>query len=337
MATKKKVKAKKLVNNVIFVIDESSSMSRHANAVNRVVKSLADPLNQSGFKTRVSLYTFADRVNRKLYLTEDFAELNRFNLRPDGMTTLIDASVAAISDHKNDFLITKKDEDNTFLLYVITDGEENRSRYNSAQLRELIGSLDDSWTVATMVPNSSGVHYAKNCGFPAGNIEMWDTTSEKGFENVGQRVADTYTAYTTMRSAGVRSSTDLFSVNAANLNRQDVKAALVQDKDAKLFRVHKEEKIRDFVERHTGEHYKIGRAFYELVKKEKVQPQKEVAIVSQDGKRKYFGNAARQMLGLNIGDHIKVVPGDHGEWRIFIQSTSVNRKVVPGQSILLRD
>jgi len=331
-----KVETKKLVNNVIFVIDCSTSMQRHRDAVNRVFKSLVEPLKQSGFPTRVSLYTFANRVNCEFFMESNLERLSNFALYANGMTALIDGSYTAISDHQSDFLVSKKNEDNTFLLYVITDGEENQSRHTAGQLRTLIDRLGDSWTVATMVPNQSGVHYAKNCGFPAGNIAIWDTSSERGFEDAGVRLQKSYADYTTARSLGVRSTTNLFTVDASNVTKADVKANLVEG-DGRLIRCYQPEPIRDFVERTTGKPYKIGSAFYELTKREKVQPQKEVAIVSQDGKKKYFGDSARQMLGLDVNQHIKVVPGDHGDWRIFIQSTSVNRKVVPGQSILLRE
>jgi len=327
---------KKLVNNVIFVIDDSSSMDIHRRGVKQFMEKIQGSLSQSGFSTRVSLYKFSDRVSKLEFMNSDINCLSRFTLGTGGMTALVDASATAIKDHQNDFLVSKKDEDNTFLLYVITDGGENASRqYRSNDLRDLIASLDDSWTMATMVPNLQGVHAAKNCGFSAGNIEIWDTTSQAGFERAADRVAETYTAYSNLRSSGVRSTQGLFTVNAANISRQDVKSALVEGQ-GRLIRCQKASPIRDFVEQATGESYKIGSAFYELTKREKVQPQKEVAIVSGDGKKKYFGDAARQMLGLNVGGLIKVAPGDHGDWRIFIQSTSVNRKVVPGQSILLK-
>ena len=42
------------------------------------------------------------------------------------------------------------------------------------------------------------------------------------------------------------------------------------------------------------------------------------------------------MLGLPNSD-TKVKPGDFGDWRIFIQSTSINRKIKAGTSIFVKE
>jgi len=48
----------------------------------------------------------------------------------------------------------------------------------------------------------------------------------------------------------------------------------------------------------------------------------------------YMGDAARQMLGLP-SMHVKVGPGDHPDYTIFVQSTSMNRKLIQGTSLLV--
>jgi hypothetical protein len=64
-----------------------------------------------------------------------------------------------------------------------------------------------------------------------------------------------------------------------------------------------------------------------------VQPQKEIAIL-QFGKV-YRGPEARKLLGLP--DHsVRVRPGDH-QFKIFIQSTSINRKLLAGTQLLVFD
>jgi uncharacterized protein YegL len=328
-------KTKKLVNNVIFVIDSSSSMDRHARAVNQVINDLIKPLSATGYanqQTRVSLYTFNDLVTKHKFLV-DPVYLQNFSLIPQGYTALIDATYTAIAEHQ---ILERSDyEDNTFLLYVITDGEENRSRHNAAQLRQLFAGLNDSWTLATMVPNQTAVHHAKNFGFPAGNIEVWDISSDHGFEEVGRTVSRSYSDYTNLRSQGIRSSSNLFHVNANNISTQAAKANLQEDYTAKLYPVNFTGQIREVVESVTGRPYILGDAFYELMKKETVQPQKEIAIVHKRDGKKYFGRNARIMLGLPQTP-VKVIPGDFGDWRLFVQSTSVNRKVVPGTALLIR-
>lgn len=321
-----------MINNVIFVIDESGSMQHHRHAVESVVRSLADSLKDTLQKTRVSLYTFSSAVDRKL-LSSDPQAMSLFTFRPNGQTALIDAVMKAVVDHK--VMHTPLHEDHSYLLYVITDGEENGSRmYRAQQLRQALAELPNNWTVAALVPNNTGVHYAKQVGFPAGNIEIWNVASEKGFEDVGRRLADTYQSYTAMRSSGAVATNSLF-LNTANLTTPVVKANLAEDTTLLMFTTPGPVAIRPFVELMTGNKYSVGSAFYELTKAETVQAKKELAIVNRKDGKKYVGANARDLLGLPHAE-CRVRPGDFGDWRIFVQSTSVNRKLPAGATILVR-
>jgi hypothetical protein len=83
---------------------------------------------------------------------------------------------------------------------------------------------------------------------------------------------------------------------------------------------------------------KRGAAFYQLMKKEdEVQDYKQIVIRDKKSKVVYSGANARQMLGLPYNGTVKVVPGNHGTYDIFIQSTSVNRKLVKGTQVLYWD
>lgn len=332
MATAKKNTVKKLVNNVIFVIDSSSSMHTHSRKVNEVVSGLIAPLQNAGIETRVSLYTFSNSVQRALY-TSAPSTLRSFYLRPSGMTALLDATGTAIEDHLR--LRSPANEDHSYLLYVITDGEENvSSKFNPATIARLMNDLEDNWTVATLVPNQRAVHSAKMCGFPAGNIEVWDVNSADGFEEVGLRLADTYTNYANARSMGVTGTKTLFA-DASKLSKPVAKQVLVEDKSAKLIAIQKAGRIDEIVEEKTGRPYVPGTVFYELTKSELVQAKKELAVVAKSDGKRYFGPQARQLLGLPNAE-CRVRPGDHGDWRVFVQSTSLNRKLIGGTSILVR-
>ena len=48
----------------------------------------------------------------------------------------------------------------------------------------------------------------------------------------------------------------------------------------------------------------------------------------------YSGNQARGLLNLP-DEEVKIVPGDFGEWNVYVQSTSVNRNVIPKQRVLV--
>jgi hypothetical protein len=93
--------------------------------------------------------------------------------------------------------------------------------------------------------------------------------------------------------------------------------------------------IGPFVEKKTRTAYQRGSAFYELVKTEKaVQASKLIVIRNRRDGAVYAGQSARDLLGLPTQGTIKLSPGDHGDWEIFIQSTSSNRHLPVGSKVL---
>ena len=91
--------------------------------------------------------------------------------------------------------------------------------------------------------------------------------------------------------------------------------------------------IRDFCESKIGS-YQTGAAYYELTKPEDIQFHKAVVVENIHSGKRYSGPAARNLLGLPPTGTIRVRPGDHGSFKIFVQSTSVNRKLVGGTTLL---
>lgn len=88
------------------------------------------------------------------------------------------------------------------------------------------------------------------------------------------------------------------------------------------------QEIRAFVQKRIGKPMKKGAAFYQLTKTEsKVQDYKVIMIRDKTTNAIYSGAAARQLLQVPTVGMIKLSPGRHGNYDIFIQSTSVNRKL----------
>lgn len=330
------LKASKLKSNIVFVIDESTSMmhlkSKTIEVFTSMVKSLINQQTTADQDIKLSLYTFSSLVKQH-YLMEDLNNVkNGFNYFPSGCTALYDAIFTSIDDHK---IAVGKGE--SVLIYVITDGDENVSKKSGHELKNLISNMSDGYTLAALVPNASGAHRMKTMGLHAGNIEVWDATSVKGMEELGNRVMETSVAYTTMRSTGVKSTTRLF-VDAKSISTNNVKSTLNKMDNAKSYFVREEGAIKYVVEKLTGKPYQIGKSYYELSKPETIQASKQIIVMrkSKSDYSKYTGPQARAMLGLPSGE-IKVKPGDFGDWRIFVQSTSVNRKVLKDSSIIVVD
>jgi len=99
----------------------------------------------------------------------------------------------------------------------------------------------------------------------------------------------------------------------------------------------KEEVIKDFVEKKTRRPYVIGTAYYQLMKTEKVQAGKGVILVEKGKPQVWAGQAARAMIGLPAGSDAKVEPGNHANYDIYVQSTSVNRKLPRGTKLIVVD
>ena len=78
----------------------------------------------------------------------------------------------------------------------------------------------------------------------------------------------------------------------------------------------------------------IGSAFYQLTKPERVQGHKAICIREKHSGKVYSGDAARDLLGVPKGGEIKLYPGKVGNFDVFIQSTSVNRNLLPGTEVL---
>lgn len=85
--------------------------------------------------------------------------------------------------------------------------------------------------------------------------------------------------------------------------------------------------------------FKIGKGFYELTKTEEIQPNKEVVLQERNSGDLYSGSRARDMINLPLGERGKISPSSLGrdfmnKYITFVQSTSVNRKLMPNTRFL---
>lgn len=327
-----------LINHVALVLDASGSMQGHRRDVVRVadehVKRLADLSKQLDQETRVTAYTFDYSENIQcIYYDKDALRLPSLEgkYKPGGSTALLDATARAINDLKHTATLYG---DHAFLVYVLTDGYENASKHYSPQtFKTLLDSLPDNWTKAAFVPDASSLEYAKQFGFPMGNMLVWDSTVPGGIETVNAALHTSTQSYFAARSSGVRSSTGLFTLDTSKLGQ---KIGMLKPTSRNYVTVqvlgNVPLSIREFCEARLGVRYRLGAAFYQLTKPEDIQSNKQVAIRDKKG-NVYVGQDARQLLSLP--DYtIRVNPAQQTEYTIFVQSTSVNRKLVPGTEVL---
>lgn len=330
----------KIDNNIMhvsLVIDKSGSMQNLENSVIKVVDNqiqyLADKSREWNHEIRVSIYLFGSDVEVLVY-EKDVLRLPSVAqyYRANGNTRLMDGVGMAIEDLRK---VPEIHANHSFVCYVWTDGEENASRnYNSSKLKGLISALPDNYTVGAFVPDSNGVLSCKQYGIPAGNISIWDT-SAKGVEETGRIIRETTDALIKNQQSGAKTKvTNLFSLNTAGLNANTVKTLeVLSSKDYTILQVRKDSPIKEFVESWKMD-FRQGANYYQLTKKEKVQANKCICIQEKSTGKVYSGANARKILGLPDYE-VKIEAADHPKYNIFIQSTSVNRKLMAGTELLV--
>lgn len=326
------------INHVVLVLDASSSMNPHRSELIRVadgqVQYLARRSQELDQETRVSIYSFNDRVECLVY-DKDVLRLPSISTlyRPGGMTALVDASLKSLDDLSKTATLYG---DHAFLAFVLTDGQENRSRNKPPVLMDRLRRLPDNWTVACLVPDQRSKFEAKSFGFPNDNIAVWDAQSAAGVAEVGETIRRATDSFMEGRSQGIRGTRSLFSTGVDAVNVSSVHSTLtpLASNAYDIIPVHHDSPIREYVYS-RGLDYKIGKGFYQLTKTENIQPQKQIAIREKATDQVYTGDAARDLLGLPRNMQVRVKPNFNPDYDVFVQSTSVNRKLLRDTDILV--
>lgn len=329
-------------NKIAIVLDRSGSMGPIQQEVirtfNQQVQEICDQAKKTGQDTTVTYVSFANNP-RLHYLNASVNTLKCMEKKdffPNGSTALFDAVLMTV-DHLQK-LPDAQDEQTSFLVLVLTDGEDNNS---AAQAKERLQTemlrlqKTDRWSFAFLVPPGQTKWFNTNFQIPLDNIREWENT-RAGTQAAGAANAQGIGNYFTARSQG-KTSVEKFYVqtNLAALTVDQVKKLDDISDRFKEYEVHKEMPIKEFVEEKTRKPYVIGASYYLLMKKETIQATKQVLIREKGKKAIWGGTQARQLIGLPDGASAKVTPGNHANFDIYIKSTSVNRKVVRGTKILV--
>lgn len=348
-----------IINHRIIVLDASSSMEGLADDVVKVtdtqVAGLAEKSTLHDQETRISVFTFSspqyhDHLPAKCLIYEkDVLRMPSIAgmYKPYGNTALCDALISVIADMR---LTPEKHGDHGFWLDVVTDGYENSSIPNSIlMLPEIIRKLPGNWTLAGFCPSQDSKRKLTYYGFPAGNISIWNPEEEGAVEAVGMAMAGATDTYMSMRTTGVRSTTSLYSMAAPRAS--DLKKSLtpVTPGSYYLLSVTAEDlakidngRIDQFFQLKTGQSYTPGLCYYEMTKRERIQHYKKLAVAIYDkdsnSEQVYMGANARQMLGLPAESErleVRVSPGSFKGYKVYILSTSLNRKLAVGSRLLV--
>lgn len=330
-------------NYIGFVNDHSGSMSKHARAAitdyNTNINAVKEAASREMLDTVVSVVGVG--IGGGGYGTERQVTIsNPHVLKPitswstlggtplfDGIADMINLLKALPDANKSDV---------SFLVMVTTDGEEAHSKlYNETKLAALIKEVSATgrWTFVLRVPVNARMDMIEHLGIPLDNIQKWDTTSAAGITASTVQTTTAMDSYFTARSAGAKSTsafyTDASKVNLAALEDISKKVSLyVVPADCNGI------EIRPFILTHRMEYLK-GAAFYQLTKTEaKVSHTKQVLVRDRVTGKIFSGAQARGMIGLPTDRNARLHPGDHKNFDLFIQSESVNRKLVAGSGVV---
>lgn len=329
--------SQRLINHVALVLDGSSSMTSHKNKLVQVadeqIRYLALRSEELQQETRVSVYLFNDNV-QCLIFDMDVMRLPSIQdlYRAQGMTALVDAVVKSQTDLATTSQIYG---DHAFLSFVLTDGMENASRNSWTVMGRHTNGVQDNWTVAFLVPDQQSVAYMRRIGASQGNIAIWDTASATGIADAVSTIRTATDNFMTGRASGVRGSASVFSTGPQNVNSKTVHSTLTPVKNVALLPVLQKSRIDEFVFSHYGT-YRPGMGYYQLTKTETIQKQKQIIVVEKSTGVAYGGAEARHLIGLPDDDSVRVRPDRNPEYDIFVQSTSVNRNLMPNTRLLVK-
>ena len=331
-------KSQRLINHVALVLDGSGSMQHQKPNVIKVadeqIRYLAQRSEDLSQETRVSVYVFDDVVECLLFDMDvmrlpSIADLYRVR----GMTALIDAAIKSQQDLST---TSQLYGDHAFLTFILTDGGENRSRNTTRALSQVLDNADENWSIGWLVPNAEGRGYVQRLGVSSDSIAIWDASSAKGMLDAGNKIRTATDNFMAGRATGIRGTRSVFGTGADVVNRSTVAHALrpLTTKDYALYDVPAAARIDEFVKGVRGS-YVRGTGYYQLTKTETIQATKQIIVVERLTGRAYSGQQARDLIGLPSRP-VRVKPDYNPEYDIYVQSTSINRKLMPKTRLLVK-
>lgn len=327
------------INEIAFVLDSSGSMEGIWPDVLKTLKDNFSAIRSSTYKfgqvTNISFFVFGDHV-RQIASSES---INTFKL-PEalypnmGMTALY----KAVYDATNYLAAIDKPsaKNKANMVIVLTDGQDNQSGELAVSLQKLIEKHQktDRWSFAFMVPPGAESTITQRLGLPRGNVQAWENTTE-GTRRAGAIMTSSFNNYYSVtRSSGATSTKGFFVTDLSKVKVEDIKGQLTDiSGQVKIFTVPREMPIKMFVEEKLGQ-YRIGAAYYELTKDEKVASSKDILVIKKGDKKVWAGPGTRAMVGLPDED-VKIRPGNHANLALFVQSTSSTRLLVRGTKLVV--
>lgn len=327
----------------IFVVDRSGSMSalmgKVGEAVDAQIQKIKSLDTKHGQTTKVSLINFGTEIttNFEDAAPRDVKRFGDYRILARGGTALFAATKKAIQTAEKLHIVTG--ERGPVVIMVLTDGQNNEYGVSADDLNTLITRVQatDLFTIVFMVPPGYKHEITSRLkSVHEGNIVEW-AQSAQGVREVSEAVsvglASTYTGIT----RGVTNSKNFFEVTASKLSDKVVRSQLVDiSGQIRHLTVEKESPINDFIADKCGS-YTRGNAYYQLTKKETIQPSKDILIQKRGETQVFSGPKARELVGItDASKDARIEPGNLGDWIVYVQSQSANRLLVRGTKLVYK-
>lgn len=202
----------KLKTYAAIILDQSSSMfptkSQTIMGYNELVQQMK--LNSKDQDIFVSLITFNGNVFEHIWCesAEKVEEANESDYNCNGATALFDAIGYTIQKMKDTTDI--EDENNAYLIQIITDGENNAStKYTQEMIHDFIEPLKSKrWTFTFVGCSEQYIkELAKKTAIPVSNCAVWDNRSAASTTKAANNVACSTRNFLRSRVANANSRT----------------------------------------------------------------------------------------------------------------------------------
>jgi hypothetical protein len=334
-------------SRVFLILDASGSMQavrkEVVDSINAQIAQIGGASASEKVETFVSLIPFASDVNAPLFdqvAPRSIARIERESYIPSGGTALFDVIGTTIQDAED--YEDEKGRETSILVMIFTDGEESgaSSRFKAQDIANIIRAkiATDRWSFVFSAPPGKGDAIQNLFKLGSGNIQEWEA-SRAGVEKITRSInsgIDTYMRNVKIGNYSTRSYGSFFSPKLAGLSAAEVKRNL-DDRTNEFFQwlVPIDQRIDELVHR-RGIVYRPGSGYYQLVKKVTVQSFKDILIRDKVSGKVFGGDGIRDVLGIPEGGSIELYPSYSGKYDVFIMSTSWNRKLFGGTTLLYR-
>jgi len=224
----KDINAKK--SYIAIVLDKSGSMLDHKQTTISGFNEQVQTIKKNATNdTYVSLVLFNDSIEIPFFNSNvsSLNEMNEKTYNPDASTSLYDAVGKILDRFKKE--TDWENENNIYLISIITDGEENSSKeYKNKQIAKMIKELQDTkrWTFTYLGPNNVNLtKINKELNIELGNMKAYVDSTDGRYLALHMHSQCLASYMNNSKNSNVKCSNNFYLDSNANdlLERKEVK------------------------------------------------------------------------------------------------------------------